>query len=392
MAILTKEQLDKIREIVQRHVSWFIWRLFGDEFASSDPSKVTASKHIQDQLPVSLTKLSFVLGREEALMKESEWGSYTWDNLAEAAAKQLTPVEKLQVQAAALSAYSKYRRLGEDISNGLFSRLADETNQAVSEGQVRGIIQDKIEFGTETTRKYSDVANDLSGALKENKRNWTRVASTEMHQARQQGVASAIINKVDIYEHGEGPDSLVTVVPAPDACIDCNRLYLSRSGNPKIFRLSELMGNAGSNYQRPWREHARPVVPPLHPHCFCRLRYVPPGWGWNKEGRFTLTDPKAAFPEVAKSEPLSKGIDQNAHSLLHASNATLPTREYLMQIEDPKELEHIERRLKKLEQLYVHDEKIHTRISDLLHYARGLHFHMHMTGQVTPPGTESDNG
>ena len=117
MAILTKEQLDKIREIIQRHVSWFIWRLFGDKFAESDPSQVAVPKYIQDQLPTSLTKLSFVLGREEALMKESEWKSYSWNSLEQAAAKKLTPVEELQVQAADLSAYSKYRQLGEDIAN-----------------------------------------------------------------------------------------------------------------------------------------------------------------------------------------------------------------------------------------------------------------------------------
>jgi hypothetical protein len=390
MAILTKEQLDKIREIIQRHVSWFIWRLFGDKFAESDPSQVAVPKYIQDQLPTSLTKLSFVLGREEALMKESEWKSYSWDSLEQAAAKKLTPVEELQVQAADLAAYSKYRQLGEDIANGIFEKLAQQTNQAVSEGQVRGIIQDKIKFGTETTRRYSDVANDLRDALQENKRNWERVASTEMHQARQQGVVHAIVNKLDFYEDSAGADSLVAVVPAPDACSDCDRLYLSQSGTPKIFKLSELLANAGTNYQRPWRDNAMPVVPPLHPHCFCRLRYVPPGWGWNKDGRFTLIDPKSAFPKVEKSEPLTKGIDQNAHSLLHASNATFPTREYLAQVEDPKELEHIERRLKKLEQLYINDPDLHKRVSDLLHYVRGRHFHMHMMGQVSPE--EGSNG
>lgn len=391
MAILTKEQLDKIREIIQRHVNWFIWKLFGSKYADSDPSKVDVPEYVKDQLPSSLTKISFILGREEATMKETEWKAYTWDNLAQAAAKKLTPVEMLQVKAAELSAYSKYRSLGEDIINGLYNQLAVATNQSISEGQVRGIIKDKIKFGVETNRKYSDVANDLVASLKENKRNWARVASTEMHQSRQIGIAHAIVNKIDVYKDGEGEDSFVTIILAPDACGDCKRLYVDRkTGHPRIFKLSELLGNAGTNYQRPWRINARAVVPPLHPNCFCRLRYVPAGWGWNKEGRFTLIDPKSAFPEVLKSESLSKGIDETAHSLLHASNATLPTMEYVNQISDPKELEHLERRLKKLEQLYVQDEKIHERVEELLHRVRGRHFQMYMEGQVVSP-EESGN-
>lgn len=297
MAIPTKEQLKKLREIIQRHVNWFIWRLFGDRYVSSGPSEVSVSSGLSDQLPTSLTELSVVLGGQEAVLKESEWSSYTWDSLKQAAEKQLTPVEKLQVEASELSVFSQYRRLGEDIVNGLYSKLADETNQAVSESQVRGTIRDEIKTGVETNKKYSDVARDLMGALKENKRNWERVASTEMHQARQLGIANAIVEKVDIYSDSDGVDSDVAVVPAPDACRDCVRLY-TEAGKPKIFKLAELLSNAGSNYVRPWRENARPVVPPLHPHCYCRLRYVPPGWGWNDKGRFTLLDPEAAFPEV----------------------------------------------------------------------------------------------
>lgn len=390
MAILSKTQLDKIQEIVQRHVSWFVWRLFGEKYSPSDPSKVNVPDHLSTQLPASLTKLAFVLGREEAIMKEAEWGAYEWDALISAAEKKLTAVEQVQVDTAELSAYSKYRQLGEEISNGVFNRLAVETSRVVSEGQVRGIIKDQVQLGVETNRRYKDVAKDLAGALKENQKNWTRVASTEMHQSRQMGIAHAIINKIDFYKDSDGPDSLVAIVPAPDACKDCVRLYVEK-GKPKVFKLSELLDNAGSNYQRPWRENARPVVPPLHPHCFCRLRYVPPGWGWNDEGRFTLTDPKAAYPEVVKGEPLSKGIDQNAHSLLHASNATLPTEDYVHQIQDPVELEHLERRLSKLRKIYIKDEKVFKRIDHLLNLVRGKHFHQHMMSQHQVQEGADDN-
>jgi len=300
MAIITKEQLEKVAEIIRRHVGWFMWRLFGESFSSVDSSKVKVPSAASDKLPVSIIHLAFMLGEQEALLKESEWKTYGWGDLEEAAKRPLTELEGLQVKAAELSAYSSFRRLGEDIVNGLYDDLAQTTGAVISEGQVRGILKDKIKFGVETNRAYFDVAKDLVGDLKEKHRNWYRVASTEMHKARQLGVAQAIIEKKDIYRDSEGINSTVTIVPAPTACEDCKRLYMGPDGNPKIFRLAELLNNAGSNYQRPWRKNAKPVVPPLHPHCFCRIRYAPPGWGWNKEGRFTLLDPEVAFGKKAK--------------------------------------------------------------------------------------------
>jgi len=301
MAILTKEKLDKVAEIIRRHVEWLLWRLLGSSFSSVDSSKVDIPSAAADQLPVSMIQLSFILGEQEAILKESEWTDYGWIDLEAAAKKPRTELEQLQIKAAELSAYSSYRRLGDDIVNGLYDKLAQTTGAVVSESQVRGTIKDKIRFGVDTNRAYFDVAKDLVGDLKEKQRNWYRVASTEMHKARQLGVANAIIGKKDIYKDSEGIDSLVTIVPAPDACGDCNKLYLDSKGNPKIFKLSELLGNTGSNYHRPWRKNAKPVVPPLHPHCYCRIRYAPPGWGWNQEGRFTLLDPQVAFGKKAKS-------------------------------------------------------------------------------------------
>lgn len=295
MSIFTKEKLDKIAEIIRRHVDWFLGRLLGDRFSTVDSSKVEVPAKVAEPLPVSIIQLSFILGEQEAQLKESEWTTYGWGDLSAAAKKPFTELEQLQIKAAELSAYSAYRKLGDDIANGLYRELANASNSVVSEGQVRDIIKDKIKFGVETNRAYFDVAKDLVGSLKEQKRNWYRVASTEMHRARQLGVANAIIQKKDVYRESKGIDSLVTVVPAPTACEDCKRLYLGKDGNPKIFKITELLDNAGTNYQRPWRKNAKPVVPPLHPFCYCRLRYVSPGWGWNKEGRFTLLDPEVAF-------------------------------------------------------------------------------------------------
>jgi hypothetical protein len=426
---ILKSKIDRVREVVRQHVDWFIGRVFGNQY-TDDQAHVEAPNSVEG-LPTTLTQMSFVLGKEEAQLKESEWKGYTWGAMTHAAG-QVSPEEQMQIDAASFSAFSRFRKLGDDVANGIFDRLAAANNQAVSEAQIRGIIADKIETGVLLGRSHSDVAQDLARALKDNSRDWYRVAATELHHARQQGVAHAIVNKVGIYKHGEGSDSLVAVVPMSNACKDCVRLYLE-NGKPRVFRLLELLQNAGTNYVRPWRENAQPVVPPLHPHCYCRLRYVPPGWGWDDKGKFTLVDPEKAFPmiksndlipgglaegktnsdfdpeslkegikvemehtddpkvaaEIARDhltedkdyyvklrtiegnhDNVSKAVGSASHSLLQASNASLPTDDYIRQVTDLNELQALKRRLEKLEQMYIRDPDIHERVSHLLHMAR----------------------
>ena len=380
MAILDKDQFDRIAEIVKRYTTWFTRRLFGESYSKETPN-VNVNVEPLIELPASLIRLSFQLGLKESVLKEKEWEQLDWDALTDSL-RPLTPVQELQVQASELSAHTRYRRLSEDITNGLYERLALETAKVVTEAQVRGVIKEQVKVGVAANRAYYDVAKDLVGQLKEQQRNWGRVASTEMHAARQNGIASAIVSKTDIYSDGEGEDSLVAVSMAPDACSDCRRLYLDpNTGKPKIFKLSELMANAGTNYQRPWRVNAKPVIPPLHPFCFCRLRYIPPGWGWNNEGRFTMINPKEAFPEVVKGE-LSKAIDEEPHSLLGASHSVLPEEGYIRGLHGEngiEELEHLIPRLKKLHQMYIRDEHLSKRLEELLRIARAQH---HLESQV----------
>jgi hypothetical protein len=131
----------------------------------------------------------------------------------------------------------------------------------------------------------------------------------------------------DVYRFANGAESNVAVAHDSDACQDCVRIYNDpKTGNPRIFKISELLANEGSNYQRPWRRNAKPVIPPLHPGCFGRLRYVPAGWGWSAQGKFTLVDPEQSLASVKEEIPVKK-----AHELLNrtTSNSYVPTDEQI---------------------------------------------------------------
>jgi hypothetical protein len=362
--MLTRRLLDRLAEIIRRRVEEFHRRLFGTTFAGGDVP--TASG--EDPLPASIIHLSFALGKAEAVLKEEEWEQVTWDQLKASTQVELSETERRQIEAAELSAYTEFRGLADDIQDGLYRKLSQATGKVVTEAQVRGTIADKVQLGVEVNSSCQTVAKELVSDLKEQKRNWVRVASTEMHSARQRGVAQTIRAGEGVYKDADGDNSRVAVVPAGDACDDCIRLYTD-GGTPKIFRLSELMANEGTNYIRPWRQNARPVVPPLHPHCFCRLQYVPDGFGWDDKGRFTM---------IEKSDSMHKAIDHQPHSLLNSAMESLPSKDYINQIQDPKELERLIPRLERLQQMYSHNFEVYQRVDDLIHAAYGHYVFMTM--------------
>jgi len=302
MPFLTKEQIAKLAEVIRLHATWLTWKLLGNQFITEEDLQTLKKLGLLPMdVQVNTIRYSFVLGELESLLKEGQWKNLDFNSLVEAATARHTAVQELQIQAAEFSAYTQFRGLEDDIRRGLYEALASSTRSTLDEAFVKEKIKDAVKIGMEARKNYREVARELRSELQEKKRNWHRVASTEMHSARERGVVSAIITGTDVYRHAEGEDSNVAIVPDPDACSDCKRLYLDpKTGSPKIFKLSEVLSNEGSNYQRPWRRNAKAVVPPLHPHCFCRLRYVPPGWGWDSKGKFTLIDSEQSIASVKK--------------------------------------------------------------------------------------------
>lgn len=305
MAIfLTKEQIAKLAEIIRNHATWLTWKLLGTHYISEvDLQQLKKQGLLPTGVQVESIRYSFVLGELESLLREAQWKNLDWPTLVSAANARQTPVQEMQIEASELTALTQFRGLEQDIQHGLYEALARATQSAIDSSVIKEKIKDTIKIGVEARKNYKQVAKELRETLQETKRNWHRVASTELHSAKQQGVVSSILNGIDVYRHADGADSNVAIVPDPDACDDCKRLYLDpKTGNPRIFKLSEIIANTGTNYIKPWRQNAKPVVPPLHPHCFCRIRYVPPGWGWDAKGKFTLINAEASWASMKKPE------------------------------------------------------------------------------------------
>jgi hypothetical protein len=302
MAILTAEQIKKLSELIRQHANWFIWKVFGkDSITAEDLNQLKSSGLLPMDVSHETIKYSYVLGKLEAILKRDEWKNFTWEQLVEEASGAPSAADKLTIEAAELTAINKFRNLENEIRDNLFSDINIQSEHAIVEATIRGTIKDTVKTGVELLESQRSVARNLRETFRESKRDWTRVAVNELHHAHQRGSTAAIVNKEEVYEGSEGVDSNVYIAHDKNPCGDCKRLYVDPStGNPRIFTIRELMGNEGTNYIRPWRQNAKAVIPPLHPHCSGRIVYVPRGWGFNEKGEFSLVNYAEAYPELMK--------------------------------------------------------------------------------------------
>lgn len=87
-----------------------------------------------------------------------------------------------------------------------------------------------------------------------------RVLQTEMNTYYQQGQVS-----------GAAGNELVYKVPRVTACKHCLRIHLDDVGNPRIYKLSEVIGNSNIGMPAPMWQF---TIGPTHPYCYCVLYYA----------------------------------------------------------------------------------------------------------------------
>lgn len=120
-------------------------------------------------------------------------------------------------------------------------------------------IREKTAAAVEQHQTPRKLASELRAATQDVRRDWDRVAVTELQAAHNAGRAAAI------HAQHRGTDPEVYKRPAAGACRWCLRLHIGPDGHPRIFRLSTLEQN-GDNVGRR-RSDWLPVVGPIHPNC-----------------------------------------------------------------------------------------------------------------------------
>lgn len=143
----------------------------------------------------------------------------------------------------------------------------NEEQRAIDEAE----IKDATAEAKAGRRGAKWLRGELGRRLDMYEQDLDRIASTELQDVENEGAARGILNK-------HGGDASVCKIPNPKACQKCRELYVDGDGNPKVFRLVDLIAN-GTNVGRK-REDWLAVVGTTHPWCACVLRRIPPGMEW----------------------------------------------------------------------------------------------------------------
>jgi hypothetical protein len=153
-----------------------------------------------------------------------------------------------------------------------------------------------------------EVLARIRKAVGELRRDWLRVAHTELHNASEEAKAIAAANR------DPGRDPRVFKRPRADACAFCRLLFLKPDGvTPRVFRLSALLAN-GSNVGRRAGRPARSgkgrtewkaVLGAVHPFCGCELLVLAVGMGFESRGRLARVG-------VAKSDSIEVEVLDDA--------------------------------------------------------------------------------
>lgn len=275
MALLTKSQHKLVNDLVRMHHYALIVELLGED--AVDPGVVKSLKKAglyRKPRPDALAK-AFKFGKAGIVEpKVLTMSSRQFETYAERVKLDEDDQEALDIVRRSFGGYLEM--LGDDYQKDVNRALlkADKSAQrALSRRQKRNVILE-----VERRKALASVAKDLSAATEKQLSNAVRTVSTETNNAYQDGRAQEIIRKSGT------SDPFVFKRPRHDACDECRDAYLEDDKvTPVVFKLSELVGN-GTNVGKS-RGARLPVLESFHPHCACETQWLPPGFGFDANGR-----------------------------------------------------------------------------------------------------------
>lgn len=302
---LSNAKLKKLKKTFRLHVNWFIATLLGDDvLTKAERDELTKWGKLKVE-SLNFADKSYLLGRLKSFLKKSEYSDLTWEELLERK-PGLSDLEKLAVKQAKMRSAASVEAVANKIIDEINEELQAAGEAVLTEATLADKVSDKVAIGVLEKKHYKKVASSIAAKTKKSLLPyWEKVSRTEMHAAKVRGSVQAIANKVDIYSKSDGVESSVSVVPSTGTCPDCASHYLDKSGNPKVFKLKELLGagdNRDSDHSVKNGKHVnwKSVLPPMHPECRCEVRFIPPGYSW-VNGKLKLTDKDALNKAIGDS-------------------------------------------------------------------------------------------
>jgi hypothetical protein len=271
---LTKKQIEKIKQIINKHMDIIMSLTTGEgkKPSSAVLKKLGLPPEFEDLITDSYKygKLGVLKGKPLDKMTSKEIEKLLKDVNLSASQKEAVELSKINAQQHINSLNAKVT------SSVLNLAIKEQLNMYTT---VEKVIPEAIKNDTERYKVVQQL-REMSGDWE---RDWHRVAHTEMWDAKVRGEAQAIFNGESPLSSKKG-ETKVFKRPGPNACSKCKELYLEPDGiTPRIFTLSELQAN-GTNYGKKQRDWVA-TLGTVHPNCMCPLSVMPDGYHFNAIGQ-----------------------------------------------------------------------------------------------------------
>jgi hypothetical protein len=265
MPVLTPEQLAQIRAVIQDASTALAVTTTGYDVSDTEVQRLVDAGWVNPKVVDDIVAGSFTFGKHLARGAEIA---------ANMSLKQFAAQKPLPLTVTERHAVGIARQRAGIFCTNLGHRYSDEVGRYVVQAdahlaeQTREVIRDEVARKLVERRTRKQLASDMRSLTQDWGRDWGRIAATESQMAMQEGFLEGVIGEY-------GDDELLAKVPEPEACEDCQRLYLE-NGAPKIRPASWWQGQGGNNVGRK-RQDWLPVLGAMHPWCQCQLVRVPRG-------------------------------------------------------------------------------------------------------------------
>ena len=280
MGRITAAQIDRITQIIKNHMDVIGYITTG---LSNPPSYLIKKLG----LPLSITnlvttayqygKLGVLQGKNLASMGITEVNRLLQDIT-------LTKAQQHSVEQVKMKAQQAIDSLTQKIITSVTTAALN------SDLKMWSVVQKVVPTALHHDTPRYQVIQQLREQSGDWKRDWHRVAQTEMWDAKLQGEAEAIVNGESPLSDDKG-DTMVYKRPAPDACAKCKQLYLENDGvTPRVFKMSHLLSNGTNNGKK--QSDWVPTLGVIHPNCTCSLNIMTKNTQFDKNGNLVAISQK----------------------------------------------------------------------------------------------------
>lgn len=259
---LDKQQINGIIEIIENFNCLFVVNNIGSSILSRNDKRILKRFGINLSNIPKQTQLehAYKFGMIASGLRYKRTSKFNYNNLVKYIADgKFVPLNDIEKTTLEVLKHQMYK----DVSNLKNKQINDLYQISITKHQdnnVKTIIKKEAINAIKNRSTVEEFAKILSKKTEDWNRDFGRIADYVMHSAFNHGKALEILNRV-------GAEAKVWYSVSEDACKHCKRVYLKDNGEPKIFKVLDVMSNGSNIGVKP--DKYLPTLYSLHPWCRC---------------------------------------------------------------------------------------------------------------------------